>query len=69
MLITNSGWDIKYNLVSIWGCEKPIWFGKEFMPYPHFKVYDFEAILASPNEHSTDIMTYLLRHTTLSVAI
>ena len=23
-LIANNGWDTKYNLVSIWGCEKPM---------------------------------------------
>ena len=54
-LIKNSGWDTKYNLVSTWECEEPILkkvcFEKEFTPYPHFIVHDFEAILALPNEH------------------
>ena len=39
------------------------------MPYLHFIVYDFEAILAPLNEHPTDDMTYLLRHMPISVAV
>ena len=31
--------------------------------YPLFIVYDFEAILVLHNEHSTDYLTYLSRHT------
>ena len=57
-LIKNNGWDIKCNLVSTWECEEPILkrvrFEKEFTPYPHFIVYDFEAILAPLNEHPID---------------
>ena len=52
-LMKNNGWDTKYNLVSVLECEKPIlkkvWFQKEFTPYPHFIVYDFDAILAPLN--------------------
>ena len=50
----------KCNLVSVWGCEKPLlkkvrlWFRKDFELYPHFIVYDFEAILAPVNEHNID---------------
>ena len=59
--------------MSIWECEKPILkkvsFEKEFTPYPHFIVYDFEAILAPLNEHPTDDLTYLSRHKPISVAI
>ena len=72
-LIKNNGWDTKYNLVPTWECEEPIlkkvWFEKEFMPYPHFVVYDLEAILAPLNEHLTDDLTYLSRHTPRIVAI
>ena len=39
------------------------------MPYPYFIVYNFEAILASLNEHPTDDLMYLPRHKPISVAI
>ena len=72
-LIKNNGWDTKYNLMSTWECEEPIlkkvWFEKEFMPYPHFIVYDFEMILASSYEHPTDDLTYLSRYIPISIAI
>ena len=72
-LIENNGWDTKYNLVSTWECEEPILkkvrLEKEFMPYPHFIVYDFEEILAPLNEHPTDDLTYLSRHIPISVAV
>ena len=60
-LIKNDGWDTMYNLVSTWECEEPIlkkaWFEKKFSPYPHFIVYDFEAILTPLNEPPTDDLT------------
>ena len=72
-LIADNGWDTKYNLVSAWECKKSkpknVWFEKEFTPYPHFIVYDFEAILAPLNEHPTEDLTYLSRHTPVSVTI
>ena len=43
-------------------------FEKEFTPYPHLIVYDFEAILGPLNEHPTDNLTYLSRHIPISVA-
>ena len=46
-----------------------MWFEKKFTPYPHFIVYDFEAILVSLNEHPTDDLTYLSRHIPISVAV
>ena len=59
--------------MSTWECEEPIlkeaWFEKEFTPYPHVIVYDFEAILAPLNEHPTDDLTYLSRHIPINVAI
>ena len=55
------------------GCEEPIlkkiWFEKEFTLYPHFMVYDFEAILAPLNEHPTDDLTYLSRDIPIGVAV
>ena len=69
--ITVNGWDTKDNQVSIWECEKPILktFDADFTPYPHSLVNDFEAILAPHNEHPTDNLNYLWRHTSISVAI
>ena len=42
---------------------------KKFTPYPHFIVYDFEAILALLNEHPTDHLIYLSRHIPISLAV
>ena len=44
-------------------------FEKEFTPYPHFIVYDFEARLVPLNERSTDELTYLSRQIEISVAV
>ena len=59
--------------MSTWECEeailKKVRFKKRFMPYPHFIVYDFEAILTPLNEHPTDDLTYLSRHIPISVAV
>ena len=44
-------------------------FEKEFTPYPHFIVFDFEAILAALNEHPKDDLRYLSRHIQISVAV
>ena len=47
--------------MSTWKCEEPILkkarLEKEFTPYPHFIVYDFEAVLVPLNEHPTDNLT------------
>ena len=72
-LIENNGWDTNYNLVSTWECEEPtvkkVRFEKNFTPYPHFTVYDFEARLVPLNEHPTDDLTYLSRYIEISVAL
>ena len=44
-------------------------FEKKFTPYPHFIVYDFEAISAPFNEHPIDDLTYLSSHIPISVAV
>ena len=46
-----------------------MWLEKEFTPYPHFIMYDFETILAPLIEHPTDDLIYLSRHIPISVAI
>ena len=70
-LIENNGWDTNYN--STWECEEPtvrkVRFEKNFTPYPHFIVYDFEARLVPLNEHPTDDLTYLSRYIEISVAL
>ena len=66
-LIKNNGWDINYSLVST--NIKKVRLEKEFTPYPHFIVYDFEAVLAPLNEHHTDDLTYLSRHIPINVAV
>ena len=47
---------------------KKMWFEKEFTLYPHFIVYDFEAILTLLKEHATYELAYLSRHILISVA-
>ena len=42
---------------------------KKFTRYPHFIVYDFEAILAPLIEHPTDRLIYLARHIPISLAV
>ena len=72
-LIENNGWDTNYNLASTRECEEPILkkvrLEKEFTSYPHFIVYEFEAILAPPDEHPTEDLTYLSRHIAISAAV
>ena len=59
--------------MATWECEEPILkrmrFQKDFMPYLHFIVYDFEALLPPLNEHCTDDLTYLSGDITISVAV
>ena len=66
-LIENNGWDTK------WECKEPIFkkvrLENKFTPYPHFIVYDFEAILVPLNEHHKDDLTYVSRHIPISVDV
>ena len=56
-----------------WECEKPyrksVKFEKEFRPYPHFIVHDWEAIQKFLNEQPTDYLTYIAKHVPVSLAI
>ena len=65
--------DLGYNVVSVWECEKPArkkqYFKVEFTHYPHYMVFDFEALLESLNERRTSDLTYLSKQTPVSVAI
>ena len=62
-----------FKIVSVWECEKPelkkMRFKKEFIPYPYFIVYDFEAILEKMNETQTEELTITSRHVPVSAAI
>ena len=46
-----------------------VWFEKQFTPYPHYIVHDFEAILAPLNENPTDDLRYFSSHKAINVAI
>ena len=65
--------DQGFKIVSVWECEKPelkkMRFKKEFIPYPYFIVYDFEAILEKMSETQTEELTITSRHVPVSVAI
>ena len=62
-----------YNVVSVWECEKPLkkkqFFKVQFRAYPHYVVFDFEALLEVLNDCRTSDLTYTLRQTPVSVAI
>ena len=62
-----------YKVVSVWGCEKPEVCNrrleKEFIPYPYFIVYDFEAILKRLDLKQTSDLTIDSLHVPVSVAI
>ena len=61
------------NIVSVWECEKPSknkqYFKVQFGPYPHYIVFDFEALLESLNECRTSDLTYTSSQKPISVAI
>ena len=62
-----------YNVVSVWECEKPSKkkqsFKVQFRPYPHYIVFNFEALLESLNECRTSDLTYTSSQKPISVAI
>ena len=62
-----------YNVVSVWECEKPLlskkFLKKEFVPYPYFIVFDFEAILKKLDIHQTEDLKINSAHIPVSVAI
>ena len=65
--------ELGFNVVSVWECEKPQrsakWFDKKFIPYPHYMVFDSEAILKVINEVRTTDLTYKSRHIPASLAV
>ena len=65
--------ELDYNLVTAWECEKPpkakCYFRKEFRPYPHYIVFDFEALLQALNQQQTKDLLYVSKHVPVSVAI
>ena len=62
-----------YNFVTVWEYENPPkvnrYFRKEFRPYPHYIVFDFEALLQNLHYQQTKDLTYVSRHVPVSVAI
>ena len=65
--------ELGYNLVTAWECEKPPkakrYFRQEFRAYPHYIVFDFEALLEGMNQQQTKDLLYVSRHVPVSVAI
>ena len=65
--------DLGFNLVTAWEYENPPkarrYFEKEFRPYPHYIVFDFEALLQALNQQPTKDLLYVSRHVPVSVAI
>ena len=63
----------EFNIVSVWECEEPelkkMRFKKEFIPYPYFIVYDFEALHKKMDEPQTEEIIITSRHVPVSVAI
>ena len=62
-----------YSLVTAWECENPPkakrYFQKEFRAYPHYIVFDFEALAEPMNQKQTDDLVYMSKHVPVSVAI
>ena len=62
-----------HKVISVWECEKPLlskrFLKKEFVPYPNFIVFDFEAILKKLDLHQTSDLTINSQHIPVSVAI
>ena len=62
-----------YNVVSAWECRKPskkkTYFKVKFTTYPHYIVFDYEALLEVLNQCQTSDLTYISKQTPVSVAI
>ena len=62
-----------YNVVAIWECQKPPkkkqFFRVQFIGYPYYIVFDYEAILKALNMCQTDDLTYISEQIPVSVAI
>ena len=62
-----------FKIFSVWECEEPelkkIRFKKEFIPYPYFIVYDFEALHKKMDEPQTEELIITSRHVPVLVAI
>ena len=62
-----------HNVISVWECENPKlskrFLKREFIPYPNFIVFDFEAILKKLDLHQTSDLTINSQHIPVSVAI
>ena len=65
--------DLGCNVISVWECQNPelsqCHLERDFVPYPYFIVFDFEAFLTRLNSHQTDDLTIDSQHIPVSVAI
>ena len=60
-------------MVLVWECSHPELLtkelGREFIPYPHYIIYDFEAVLAKKDLSVTLDLTINSSHIPISVMI
>ena len=65
--------DLGCNVISVWECQDPelsqCHLRRDFVSYPYFIVFDFEAILMRLNSHQTDYLAIDSQHIPVSVAI
>ena len=63
----------EYKVTLVWECKNQVLSnsksGKKFIPYPHFIIYDFEALLRPRNWCKTQGITIDCSHIPVSVAI
>ena len=73
MEIKNQIRSLGYNVVLVWECSHPelstCQLNREFRPYPHFIVYDFEAKLLKEDLSVTSDLMINSSHIPISVAI
>ena len=62
-----------YNIVLVWECKNPELsnesYPREFVPYPHYIVYDFETVLRKRNTAQTSDLRIDCSHIPVSIAI
>ena len=65
--------DLGHDVVSVWECEKPEVSNKklkkEFISYPYFIVYDFEALLNKLITKKTGDLSFNNKHVSVSAGI
>ena len=73
MNLENQIQSLGHNVVLVWECENPDFSNKclqqEFVPYPHYIVYDFEAIFKKRDIFPTSDLMINCSHIPTSIAI